>query len=593
MGLKNTSLFILLLVLAISLSLVMLISIILARNQFGDRSILLKDSSSNDWFDDPKKLQKAGKVRSAFRKDADVKIDKYVFEYTSANSEGTVDRSEIKSGETNKIQPNYIRFGSSFVMHMGDGECSEVAMPEVHKYLSNTTPASCTEDGYIEYTCSCGSTYSEVLPKLEHNYSQKTILPTCISEGYTVYFCQCGENYKDLFIDKLSHSYIENIKVDPTCTSRGYVKYLCDCGNAYTETLNTIPHSYQISVEPATCTEDGEEVYTCTCGDSYTVLLKAIGHSFLSDIIISTCTSNGYTTHTCSCGYMYVDNYTPPTTHQWSDWIVSEKATTTKKGTEYRKCIACSKREIKTIAKKKAVDLTSVQPVSMFKGVNSQAMKAVDAILECIDKYYDIKSDEEIYLGVFELTEVDVSVVESSIAIYLGSYYDGLKSTTFYYVDANHHHLFVNMDIMKKTEKARREMMETISKELALFEAGNTEYLIKQVFDYLATNISYDCNQPDATVALQCGKGSCNAYPILFKLMLSELGIDSDICVGYSYTGYYHAWNRVTLKNGKNKYYDLTFYISTKSSKYYAADSLKHNIVTIERYLTSKELSGK
>ena len=138
MGLKNTSLFILLLVLAISLSLVMLISIILARNQFGDRSILLKDSSSNDWFDDPKKLQKAGKVRSAFRKDADVKIDKYVFEYTSANSEGTVDRSEIKSGETNKIQPNYIRFGSSFVMHMGDGECSEVAMPEVHKYLSNT-----------------------------------------------------------------------------------------------------------------------------------------------------------------------------------------------------------------------------------------------------------------------------------------------------------------------------------------------------------------------------------------------------------------------------------------------------------------------
>ena len=154
------------------------------------------------------------------------------------------------------------------------------------------------------------------------------------------------------------------------------------------------------------------------------------------------------------------------------------------------------------------------------------------------------------------------------------------------HIDENHHHLFVNLSVLRRAEAERRIMMDTITDTLREFEAGSRDHLISQVFNYLAQTISYDNQQPDATVALKTGYGSCNAYPILFKLMLGELGIDSDICIGYSYTGYYHAWNRVFI-DGSCVYYDLTFYISTKSNKYYSAKSLAHDICAINQYLTN------
>ena len=66
------------------------------------------------------------------------------------------------------------------------------------------------------------------------------------------------------------------------------------------------------------------------------------------------------------------------------------------------------------------------------------------------------------------------------------------------------------------------------------------------------------------------------------------LGIESEICIGYSYTGSYHAWNRV--KSGESYlYYDLTFYLSTKSKKYYASDSSLHSLCVVNRYLSAEE----
>jgi hypothetical protein len=307
-----------------------------------------------------------------------------------------------------------------------------------------------------------------------------------------------------------------------------------------------------------------------------------------------TCTTGGYTTNTCYCGYKFKDNYTVATGHKWSKWVISEEATTRHSGKQYRKCTSCSISESNVIDKKKAVNLNSITPVSMFDGLSPEALKAVNAVLKCVDDYYETNNNNEIYLGIFELTWIDVSAVESSIAFYLGSYYDGLKSTIFYYIDENHQHLFVDMFVMRKAETARREMMNTIRDELSWFEAGDNEHLVKQVFDYLANNISYNSNQSDATVALRSGKGSCNTYPVLFKLMLCQLGIKSDICIGYAYTGAYHAWNRIQTNGGEYKYYDLTFYKSTNNSnKYYASSSLKHETVAVNRYLTSNEQQGK
>lgn len=491
-----------------------------------------------------------------------------------------------------------------------------------HSYSSRTIPATCTTDGYTDYTCSCGDSYSiKTSDKTGHLYSisteisstctvagytefscicgdsytvkaaltahiyQETLLPaTCTKDGSADYLCACGDSYS-IAIKATGHKYSVNT-VPATCTAAGSVTHTCFCGNTYSETLDKLDHLYTKSTVPATCTEEGESTFACVCGDSYTVAIAATGHSYSTKTTKPTCTSGGYTTHSCKCGYSYRDNYTPIIDHKWSAWTVSIEATTTSSGSQYRKCSVCSKRETLQIPHKLAVDLDSITPISIFSGINPRAMKAINAVLGCIDKYYDTDFNDEIYLGKFELTAEDVNIAESAIVFYLGSYYDGFKSTTFYYIDENHQHLFVNFAVLRRAETARREMMDTLYAELSIFEAGDNEYLINQVFNFLAENIAYDNQQADATVALKTGYGSCNTYPMLFKLMLCRLGIESDICIGYSYTGYYHAWNRVKV-GGEYLYYDLTFYLSTNSKKYYAAKSLSHDLCAINQYLTN------
>lgn len=103
-----------------------------------------------------------------------------------------------------------------------------------HEYTANlTTNPTCTEEGVMTYTCSCGDSYTEAYPKLEHQYEGKvTREPNCAVEGEMTY----------------------------TCTL---------CGDSYTEPIEVIAHTpgaAQTTVEP-TCTKEGEKVVKCTvCG---------------------------------------------------------------------------------------------------------------------------------------------------------------------------------------------------------------------------------------------------------------------------------------------------------------------------------------
>ena len=104
-----------------------------------------------------------------------------------------------------------------------------------HEYTANlTTNPTCTEEGVMTYTCSCGDSYTEAYPKLEHQYEGKvTREPNCAVEGEMTY----------------------------TCTL---------CGDSYTEPIEVIAHTpgaAQTTVEP-TCTKEGEKVIKCTvCGE--------------------------------------------------------------------------------------------------------------------------------------------------------------------------------------------------------------------------------------------------------------------------------------------------------------------------------------
>ena len=58
-----------------------------------------------------------------------------------------------------------------------------------HQYSANlTTNPTCTEEGVMTYTCSCGDSYTEPYPKLEHQYEKEiTREATCAEEGETIH----------------------------------------------------------------------------------------------------------------------------------------------------------------------------------------------------------------------------------------------------------------------------------------------------------------------------------------------------------------------------------------------------------------------
>ena len=313
-------------------------------------------------------------------------------------------------------------------------------------------------------------------------------------------------------------------------------------------------------------------------------------HEYIETIVAPTCEKQGYTLFSCMCGSSYIDEYTDTIMHSWSSWNIIQDATTTVSGKKVRYCSTCNKKDTSTIEKKVAVDLSQISPSDFFAGMGVNSRAIIDAVIDFIDENYD-KEFETTYIGIYEmieLSEVDFMEINTYFSFYFGSC-DCEILTYTYYPD----YCSVYIDIQKAFdwETDRRIMMRKLDNILYQFEAGSEEVLVQQVFDYLAATLSYESNQYDVLVALNGYSGNCNAYSGLFKLMLHRLGIQSDICIGYTSSGAYHAWNKVSFSNGICKYYDLTFYEAVGSDYYFGASSSFHNLVTLNRYLSASELN--
>ena len=106
-----------------------------------------------------------------------------------------------------------------------------------------------------------------------------------------------------------------------------------------------------ILLQAPTCTEKGTEVrgcYFCDDLDEYREVL-ALGHDYDAVVTEPTCTEGGYTTHTCSrCGDSYVDAYTKPNGHAFSDWTQTKAPTCTEKGQESHTC-GCGETETRDV----------------------------------------------------------------------------------------------------------------------------------------------------------------------------------------------------------------------------------------------------
>ncbi|MCM1365105.1 MAG: leucine-rich repeat domain-containing protein [Faecalibacterium sp.] len=83
-----------------------------------------------------------------------------------------------------------------------------------HTYFSTVlTPATCTTDGEIKYTCvECDESYVETIIATGHNYYIKNIvLPICDSDGSMTHVCiACGDSYDVVLPSTNSHSDTDN-----------------------------------------------------------------------------------------------------------------------------------------------------------------------------------------------------------------------------------------------------------------------------------------------------------------------------------------------------------------------------------------------
>ncbi len=198
-----------------------------------------------------------------------------------------------------------------------------------------TVAATADANGVKVYTCACGETKSETLPKLGHAFTSVTVAPTCTEQGYTEYTCTTcpsgTHTYRDSYVDALGHTMTDVVTL-PTCTTRGYTTHTCTCGYSVIDNyVAATGHSYVTTVTKApTGDTEGEMTYTCACGSTRTELIPKIGCTFTTEVTAPTCTEQGYTTYTCtacSAVHAHVSDYVPAKGHTLASVITAPTCT--------------------------------------------------------------------------------------------------------------------------------------------------------------------------------------------------------------------------------------------------------------------------
>ena len=231
----------------------------------------------------------------------------------------------------------------------------KVIAGHTHSYSSEISKsATCTTEGIVTYTCSCGGGYTESIAKLGHDYKSAVTKPTCTAKGYTTYTCsRCNDSYKGKYTSAVGHSWGSWITTkEPTVSSTGIAERSCSvCNKSETRTLDKLieghTHSYtsKVTQEP-TCASEGVRTYTCTCGDRYTDSIKRISHSYKETVFEPNCVSVGWTEHECSaCGDLYYSDWKDPIPDAHNFQLDSiRKPTCTCSGEEVYRCSRCQKK---------------------------------------------------------------------------------------------------------------------------------------------------------------------------------------------------------------------------------------------------------
>lgn len=335
-----------------------------------------------------------------------------------------------------------------------------------------------------------------------------------------------------------NHNYIQTI-VDPTCGGVGYTIYTCvNCNDIYkshkTISVNHCYGEYK-SNNDSTCTQDGTITATCRfCSQKHTVIENgsAIGHQYVVSVVNPTVDSAGYTMHVCqTCGETFKNNYVD------------------KLAKEY-------------------INLNNYQTVVSYNGLKEIETQICKCLISEYERYKSGETNEICFYTDEKIGTNGYYRIVGFFAIYIGNYtkcnelvnvvMDGVSGKIKWWLDAELFNEFMQdkMVVASHLEEA-----------LMGFTEGSEEHKLRQIADWLKDNFTYKEKQLDAYSSLQTKTANCNGFAFLFQMMASRIGIECDLCIGYAKSEF-HAWNRVTLSNGKYRFYDVCFYNSNGNTKY-------------------------
>ncbi|MBO5480817.1 MAG: hypothetical protein J6A63_06500, partial [Clostridia bacterium] len=190
------------------------------------------------------------------------------------------------------------------------GESKDVTIPAAHTLETVVVEATCTTKGSKTTKCTvCDYENVEVLVATGHSYVvSNEVAATCTLQGYNEYTCSsCGDAYTEITADKTGHdtltaewTIVGEMQTEDPCTWIQVEEATCaTCGETVEHEEEIVKHEYSVEItKAATCSAEGEKTYTCHCGDKYTeAFVNAGGHAWVAG---ATDTATGITSWTCS-----------------------------------------------------------------------------------------------------------------------------------------------------------------------------------------------------------------------------------------------------------------------------------------------------
>ena len=275
---------------------------------------------------------------------------------------------------------NHIYGNASYIWSSNNKECTakkycticdneEAETVETQKIIIK--PATCTEDGILQYTATFTKECFEAQQKKENinplNHQNTEIKnkkeATCNENGYTgdTYCKECGLLLsKGETIPETGHTWNTGTRTkEPTCTENGELVYACKiCGKTKSEEIPALGHTEVIDeAVAATCEIPGktEGSHCSLCG---AIIKKqeetpALGHKEVKDAAVAaTCTNTGKTegSHCSVCGTIIKEQMEVPATgHNWISGNTIKEPTCEKDGQKEYYCSVCWKTKIQNI----------------------------------------------------------------------------------------------------------------------------------------------------------------------------------------------------------------------------------------------------